>query len=1414
MSPTADFEQEAGAGRRLYSKPHSGRRPIPTIHGYREHRKELEGQLNETEEAQHEPEDDSKPKRAFNSVKAIFKEEEGPKSGHDPFPSVNRNLEDRERRDADDSGFSSSDSEGQESRDTEGRKDDQGHGRSKKKSKDDENKQQKSATEAAASAIDPREKRKAMKKTKRTGGGREVTDPVTHLPIIIHDHTDKDLQSAEQNLPEPGTDHRTARGLRGATKSDEELDAEQKELQQSYNGMVKMFPPPDFDELRRELENVYQQALIAGLVITATLTATVVSFLCKGPVEGPKSIIGTLYGYLSNTAFVSICCAIVAAGIMGVGTWVRNKVAALFDDETWDAARRGEAEVVGSDAELPESTQWLNSLFSNIWPLINPDLFVSMIDMIEDVMQASLPRVIKMVSVEDMGQGSESFRVLGIRWLPTGAASQTVTPEGQLERPEKNSSKDSKDALNSGGGGDESQNAPRRSGDESDCENDDMAAQLTQQEQQDQAAMKQGLEGEEGDFVNLGLALAYRSRSSGKSIKSKAKNAHLYIKFYLPGGLAVPVWVELKGFIATLRVRLQLTPDPPFISLCTLTFLGQPRVSLSCVPLSKHSLNIMDVPLISSFVQSSVDAAVAEYVAPKSLTLNLKDMLVGDDFKKDTFSRGVIWIFIKQARGFKQGDSGLGPFKEASSDSYVTVSWGKFGKPVSSTRIVMNEQQPDWHEYASILVTPEELNADEKLRLQLWDSDRWTADDDLGRVEIDLKYLMSCEDTRNRMQDREDQFRGQDSSEMLPGTLTWSVGYFTKPRIGEEKLAKQTVNPEITTKEQLKEHVSKLTERKLRESGAGPHDDVVHQQKAQDYKEIEDSMIISAPPSEEHLSGILSIQIHNITGLEVQRLNRRDREAMKDYAEESEQEDDMPDSYCTIILNHKKIYKTRTKPKNSKPFFNAGTERFIKDWRTAEVMIAVRDSREREDDPLIGLVFLPLAKIFAKRSQIHEDFPLVGGIGYGRARVSLVWRSVEMNLEPNLTGWDYGTLEVCGPVREASKDSLPSDLRQHRIKLRTNMGKLKMQPRGKRSKDKGNADTDSEGRQEWCPREKRVRENAFLPVRRRYASALVIEFRESAFGPDRTPAFAVIWLHELTDEEERTFKLKVWKGGKNNLRRAESCCDYDGMHDGEEELGEVELTLKFWRGLSGYHKSYASQSKNADMRNVMECLDTITDEGLRDDEGDETDDTEPDSEDEDGGKEGDDQDAPVDGGEIETDEKGEREEANKETTDTNDSKADKEAAAAKRKRLQVHTNDSSSGSDSDSDKDGDEDDTFGKGGDDDGSDSRETSPLKRLSRFKKIKSIFRSPVDGGTKAVLSVATAGHDGGGGGDGGVRGRLKDYKDHHKQLHRKHRGVMQWRAARQADHVGGKLSRLKGTVGGMFKHKEKDVGIETEV
>ncbi|KAI0398109.1 hypothetical protein F5Y17DRAFT_412319 [Xylariaceae sp. FL0594] len=1315
-----EMEYQEGLGaNRSNKQPHSGRHPIPTVQGYRNQRKELGNQVQDEERAQQGPEDESKTKRAYHSAKAIFKDEDGantPDNRHDPYPVANHNY-------AKNLGQPTQDRDATPVKETETvserhlHKEDDG-GSSKK-----EKKGEKSATEHVAGAIDPKEKRKAMKKKQRHAEGREVTDPVTHLPIVIHDQTEKDLRSVPENEPEPGTHHTLATGPAGASKSDRELQTEKQMSQRSYNMMQRVFPPPDFDVTKQELATVYKQAVYAGLSVISFLV--LIFFIVPGPLVNPVSRLSvdgkTWLGALLSLSRLLVFLALSAATVVGLGQWADKRASDIFDTESWDASRREEQAILGDEEELPESAQWLNSLVASIWPLINPDLFTSLVDQIEDVMQASLPKAVKMVSVDDMGQGSEAFRILGVRWLPTGAASQSVGSDGQLRKDDNQGDRTDPEKL----------------------ENSNSKGDAGGTDEQEQVAMHEGMEAEEGDFINLEMAVAYRSRSSSKSIRAKAKNAHLYLRFYLPGGLVIPVWVELQGLVMTLRLRLQLTPDPPFIELCTLTFLGQPKASISCVPLSKHSFSLTDVPLISSFVNSSIDAALAEYVAPKSLTLNLKDMLMGEDSKKDTVALGVVWIFIKKASGFKQGDGGIGPTK-GSSDAYVTVSWGKFGKPVSATRIAMGENEPSWHEYASILVTPEEVNAQEKLRLQLWDSDKWTADDDLGRVEVDLKALMRNKETSNRIQEREDRFTGEDIEEKMPGTLTWSVGYFAKTRITKQQLEQQTFNPDIRTLHDLKQHVSESSEKKLRESGKPSDDDEVKQQKTQDYKELENTMIVSAPPSEEFLSGILSIQIHNITGLELQKLQKQDKGDGGDDEEEAEKADDMPDSYCTIILNHKKIFKTRTKPKNSKPFFNAGTERFIRDWRSTEVIVSVRDAREREDDPLIGLVYLPLSKLFASRSQVMDSYSLVGGIGYGKIRISMVWRSVDLKLPPQISGWDYGTLQIRGPVKP--KGGLDNGLTNHRIKIRTNTGRVKLYP------DDG----------VWRKKSGRRSDETFMAVRKRYSSSMIVEFRSSSVGPDKTLAFAVLWLHELRDEEDETKVLKVWKGNKESFRKAQTCCEFEGSGDKDELLGEIEVPVRFWRGLSGYHKSFAAKSKNKDMRNVMECLDTVTDEGLGSEAEDGDDDT---------------------------------------TDDTTDDEidSDDDDLEIRRKRLRMHTNDDSTPSTSDHE--------------DEGRGSSSSSNLS-LSDFKKVKNIFRNPIDGLTEATTSVLAPGHNDSEDGSRGARGQLRDYKDHHKQLHRKHRGIMQWRAAREANHLGGKLTRLKGNISGVFHHDDKGAGIETEV
>ncbi|KAL8908871.1 MAG: hypothetical protein Q9207_000597 [Kuettlingeria erythrocarpa] len=464
----------------------------------------------------------------------------------------------------------------------------------------------------------------------------------------------------------------------------------------------------------------------------------------------------------------------------------------------------------------------------------------------------------------------------------------------------------------------------------------------------------------------------------------------------------------------------------------------------------------MDLPLISSFVQNSIDAALAEYVAPKSLTLDMKDMLLGDDFKKDTSAHGVLVVRIISATGFKQGDLGISGFGTGSSDGYVAVGWAKFGKPLWSTRIIRDDMEPCWEETAFLLVGPNELNAEERLCVQLWDSDRTSADDDLGKVEVALKELMSDSGSFSQMKQRSDGFQTLSRSEEMPGQLNWAVGYFPKTRIQDEQLEQQSLEPDVKSMQQLKRLVARDVRRKMRETLSRSEVTEFGQQEAQDLKIREDSMIAATPPLHEFPTGILSLQIHQISGLEFERINKpRDEDESPDGAAAGS--DDLPSSYCTVFLNHQKIFKTRTKPKSSEPFFNAGTERFIRDM--------YRDK--------------------AVEGQLH-----------------------------------------------------------------------------------------------WHSRKGRI---VRLAVQRRYRSSLVIEFRKSRLGLDGTPAFAILWLQDIPDEQEneQSIRVPVFSGSKANLQRGQSnyTCDLG------EQLGSVAVTAAFRRGLGPYHQRLAK--KDTSIRDML-----------------------------------------------------------------------------------------------------------------------------------------------------------------------------------------------------------------------------------
>lgn len=253
---------------------------------------------------------------------------------------------------------------------------------------------------------------------------------------------------------------------------------------------------------------------------------------------------------------------------------------------------------------------------------------------------------------------------------------------------------------------------------------------------------------------------------------------------------------------------------------------------------------------------------------------------------------------------------------------------------------------------------------------------------------------------------------------------------------------------------------------------------------------------------------------------------------------------------------------------------------------------------------------------------------------------------------------------------------------------------------------------------------------------------LIVEFRTSSLGRDSTPAFGIFWLREIPDEEEKTVVIEVWAGGKENLKRATTCARYQGIADGEQPLGEIEVTLKFWRGLSGFHKKWAQKDKSGEMRNVMEILDTVNDE-IQDD-----------------------------------DESGQYEDSSSSSDKDEDEKPHGAITKTPRnQKLTTHSNQSNSSLSS-------------------------TDTTKSKNPFKKLK-----------KAATDLMES-HNDPNDGKRGVVGQIRDYKDHRKQLHRRHRGLMQWKVARTGEWALDKGRRAVGTVGSVFEHGEKEGGIEREV
>jgi hypothetical protein len=527
----------------------------------------------------------------------------------------------------------------------------------------------------------------------------------------------------------------------------------------------------------------------------------------------------------------------------------------------------------------------------------------------------------------------------------------------------------------------------------------------------------------------------------------------------------------------------------------------------------------------------------------------------------------VLWIRIHRATGLSKQDRRGS--KHGGSDPYITLAFSKYGKPMYCTRVITDDLNPIWEETAALLVGPELIKADENLSVELWDSDRHTSDDIVGKVELSMQKMIQHP---GKMYPQVSKLAGMDADSEMPGELHWEVGYFSKPQFRKEM---RTDGKNKALPDQLKDDP-----------------------KLQDDKGVinseEDDAVMHTPPDPLWPSGICSVVIHQIVNLELENIKGttgetkgREYEPAKPYGESKEETGgELPTSYCTILYNDELVYRTRSKAVSSQPIFNAGTERFVRDWRSAIITVTVRDQRNREHDPILGVVPLKLSDILETSSQVTRWYPLDGGIGFGRVRISLLFRSIETRLPPNMLGWDVGTFEF-----RSERILATGYAHSPKLKLRTGGSTGKISRTHAKKLDEGDGYyfdlTEHEGRN-----------NVRLPVKHRYRSPIVFEFHTA--GKRKAEAYAVIWLQHFIDNEDQDINIPIWTTAHpqrltQNYITEDNCSKEPGLED-LKEVGRLQFRARFKAGTDESHEAFVSDNNS---RETYETWEACLTEGVR-----------------------------------------------------------------------------------------------------------------------------------------------------------------------------------------------------------------------
>lgn len=272
--------------------------------------------------------------------------------------------------------------------------------------------------------------------------------------------------------------------------------------------------------------------------------------------------------------------------------------------------------------------------------------------------------------------------------------------------------------------------------------------------------------------------------------------------------------------------------------------------------------------------------------------------------------------------------------------------------------------------------------------------------------------------------------------------LDWSLGFFPKASVTLEQLQRQKMYPPIKDHVEFERRMEKIVKYKFREAPESAQDEYEREKNAA-MQEAELKIMNSQPPVDKYPCGILHVDLPSINFLSASRASRDTDES--DEIAHDEEISDVPTSYATIYINQHRVTRTLTKPRSSDPKYGCDVFRFVRNWRTAEIVVVVRDKKRHRSDTFLGAIRINVADLFERNhsSRVRFSFLLEGGVGSGLANMTILFRAIEIDPPPEQRSWDYGTLQMSMPT---DSDGILHDLKHSQLTVCSTLEEWKLYP--------------------------------------------------------------------------------------------------------------------------------------------------------------------------------------------------------------------------------------------------------------------------------------------------------------------------------------------------------------------------------